>query len=177
MWPIQRFARAALSVSLLSGLPSLLGMLPLLAERSSVIAGDDVLQMLKPVTDDMLKRPDPQDWLMRRGDYRAWGYSALDQITAQNVSRLKLAWAWNMEPGYQEEAPLAHDGIVFLANPKNVVQRRGRAEIRPPRPRRRRAARFRVRRSGARPPGTPHVRLCRTDLSHGFVQAWRSKLP
>ena len=27
-----------------------------------------------------------------------------------------------MEPGYQEEAPLAHDGVVFLANPKNVVQ-------------------------------------------------------
>ena len=27
-----------------------------------------------------------------------------------------------MEPGYQEEAPLAHDGVLFLANPKNVVQ-------------------------------------------------------
>ena len=27
-----------------------------------------------------------------------------------------------MELGYQEEAPLAHDGVLFLANPKNVVQ-------------------------------------------------------
>ena len=35
---------------------------------------------------------------------------------------MKLVWAWNMEPGYQEEAPLAHDGVLFLANPKNVVQ-------------------------------------------------------
>src|SRR5262245_66436970 len=27
-----------------------------------------------------------------------------------------------MEPGYQEEAPLVHDGVIFLANPQNVVQ-------------------------------------------------------
>src|SRR6266516_2980372 len=65
---------------------------------------------------------DRGDWLMRRGDYRAWGYSALDQIRAGNVGALKLVWAWNMEPGYQEEAPLVHDGVIFLANPQNVVQ-------------------------------------------------------
>jgi alcohol dehydrogenase (cytochrome c) len=59
---------------------------------------------------------------MRRGNFAAWGFSALDQINAQNVGRLRLAWAWNMEPGYQEEAPLAHDGVLFLAHPKNVVQ-------------------------------------------------------
>jgi alcohol dehydrogenase (cytochrome c) len=27
-----------------------------------------------------------------------------------------------MEPGYQEEAPLAHDGVVFLGHPHSVVQ-------------------------------------------------------
>src|SRR5262245_38751613 len=75
----------------------------------------------RPVTDDVLQKPDPGDWLMRRGDYRAWGYSALDQIRAGNVGALTLAWAWNMEPGYQEEAPLVHDGVIFLANPQNVV--------------------------------------------------------
>src|SRR5262245_30343300 len=81
-----------------------------------------VLDQLTPVTNEMLQNPSPQDWLMRRGNYRAWGYSALDQIRAGNVGTLKLAWAWNMEPGYQEEAPLVHDGIIFLANPQNVVQ-------------------------------------------------------
>jgi alcohol dehydrogenase (cytochrome c) len=114
--------RAALSASLLSTLPLVLGVSALLAECSLAIAGENVLKGFRPVTDDMLQKPDPGDWLMRRGDYRAWGYSALDQIRVGNVGALKLAWAWNMEPGYQEEAPLVHDGVIFLANPQNVVQ-------------------------------------------------------
>ena len=96
--------------------------LALLANAASAAAGEDLLKALTPVTNELLAKTAPQDWLMRRGNYRAWGYSALDQINAQNVGRLRLAWAWNMEPGYQEEAPLAHDGVVFLANPKNVVE-------------------------------------------------------
>jgi alcohol dehydrogenase (cytochrome c) len=46
----------------------------------------------------------------------------LAQINTGNVGGLRLSWAWNMEPGYQEEAPLAHDGVLFLAQPRNVVQ-------------------------------------------------------
>ncbi len=122
MRPIRPIARAASSAALRAVLLFTLGAMALLAERAAAVAGEDVLQALKPVTDEMLAKPAPEDWLTRRGNYRAWGYSALDQITSQNVGHLKLAWAWNMEPGYQEEAPLAHDGIVFLANPKNVVQ-------------------------------------------------------
>jgi alcohol dehydrogenase (cytochrome c) len=96
--------------------------LALLAGQSRAFAGDDLLHALKPVTDATLAKPAADDWLMRRGNFAAWGFSALDQINAQNVGRLRLAWAWNTEPGYQEEAPLAHDGVLFLANPKNVVQ-------------------------------------------------------
>jgi alcohol dehydrogenase (cytochrome c) len=92
------------------------------AVPSRALAGDDLLHALKPVTDGTLAKPAADDWLMRRGNFGAWGFSALDQINAQNVGRLRLAWAWNMELGYQEEAPLAHDGVLFLANPKNVVQ-------------------------------------------------------
>jgi alcohol dehydrogenase (cytochrome c) len=98
------------------------GTLALLAGSSHAFAADDLLPALKPVTDATLAKPAADDWLMRRGNFAAWGYSTLDQVNAQNVGRLKLAWAWNMEPGYQEEAPLAHDGVVLLANPKNVVQ-------------------------------------------------------
>ena len=98
------------------------GALVLFAGQECGAAGDDILQALKPVTDAMLGNPAADDWLMRRGNFAGWGYSALDQINAQNVGRLRLAWAWNMEPGYQEEAPLAHDGVLFLASPKNVVQ-------------------------------------------------------
>ena len=114
--------RAASGVAVRSVLLVAFGATAFLVPNASAIAGDDVLQALKPITDAMLGKPAPEDWLMRRGDYRASGYSALDQINAENVGRLKLAWAWNMEPGYQEEAPLAHDGVLFLANPKNVVQ-------------------------------------------------------
>jgi hypothetical protein len=82
MWPVRSFVRAVLSASLLSTLPLTLGVL---GERSIAIAGGNVLQELTSVTDEMLKQPDPGDWLMRRGDYRAWGYSALDQIQASLV--------------------------------------------------------------------------------------------
>ena len=117
MSAIAASSRALFSAALLSTLLLTFG-----AVHTTASAGESVLQTLKPLTDDMLANPAPADWLMRRGNYRAWGYSALDQIRSDNVDRLRLAWAWNMEPGYQEEAPLAHDGIVYLANPKNVVQ-------------------------------------------------------
>ena len=100
----------------------MLGMLLMLAKGSATIAGENVLQGLTPITNEVLKAPAPKDWLMRRGNYSCWGYSALDQIDTGNVSHLKLAWAWNMSPGYQEEAPLVHDGVLFLGNPHNVVQ-------------------------------------------------------
>ena len=85
-------------------------------------AGDDLLHALSPVTDAMLAKPAAADWLLRRGNFAGWGFSTLDEINTGNVGRLGLAWAWDMEPGYQEEAPLAHDGVLFLANPQNVVQ-------------------------------------------------------
>ena len=91
MRPTTSLVRAALGASLLSTLPPVLGVSAMLAECPVAIAGDNVLKGLRPVTDDMLQRPDAGDWLMRRGDYRAWGYSTLDQIRAGNVGALKLA--------------------------------------------------------------------------------------
>ena len=38
-----------------------------------------------PVTDEMLRHPDPNDWLMIRGNYPAWSHSPLTQITKDNV--------------------------------------------------------------------------------------------
>jgi alcohol dehydrogenase (cytochrome c) len=85
-------------------------------------AADDLLHTLSSVTDAMLAKPPAADWLMRRGNFASWGFSTLDQINTGNVGGLRLAWAWNMELGYQEEAPLAHEGVLFLAQPRNVVQ-------------------------------------------------------
>jgi alcohol dehydrogenase (cytochrome c) len=77
-----------------------------------------------PVTDEMLRRPDPNDWLMIRGNYQAWNHSALTQVTRENVHDLRLAWVWSMHDGVgaNEPSPLVHNGIIYLPNVDNVVQ-------------------------------------------------------
>ena len=75
-----------------------------------------------PVTDAMLRDPDPDDWLIHRRTYDGWGHSPLDQITRENVGALQLAWVWAMGDGRNQPTPLVHDGVLYLANPGNVVQ-------------------------------------------------------
>ena len=76
-----------------------------------------------PVTEAMLRNPDPADWLMLRRDYHASDYSPLNQITADNVKDLRLQWSWAMnEGGANQPAPLVHNGIIFLNNPGNILQ-------------------------------------------------------
>jgi alcohol dehydrogenase (cytochrome c) len=81
------------------------------------------LEALTPVTDAMLREPAPGDWLMWRRTYDGWGHSPLDQINRENVSNLKVAWAWGMDSsGYTEFTPLVHDGILFLWNFGEKIQ-------------------------------------------------------
>jgi alcohol dehydrogenase (cytochrome c) len=76
-----------------------------------------------PVTDAMLRDPDPGDWLMVRRNYQAWSYSPLTQINASNVGRLQLVWSWAMtEIGTNEPTPIVRNGILYLANTGNIVQ-------------------------------------------------------
>jgi alcohol dehydrogenase (cytochrome c) len=75
------------------------------------------------VTDENLRHPSPADWLMARGNYQAWSYSPLDQITPGNVARLQLVWAWAMnDGGANEPTPVVHDGIIYLTNTSNTLQ-------------------------------------------------------
>ena len=79
---------------------------------------------LTPVTDEMLRSPDPRDWLMVRGDYAASSYTALGRITRDNVGNLRLAWVWQMnEGGVQAPSPIVHDGTMFLANTAALFRR------------------------------------------------------
>ena len=83
------------------------------------------IQNYVPVTDAMLLRPDPADWLMVRGNYQAHSHSRLNQITKDNVSRLQLAWVWSMYdggPNANEPTPLVHGGVLYLMNPDNRLQ-------------------------------------------------------
>jgi alcohol dehydrogenase (cytochrome c) len=68
-----------------------------------------------PVTDAMLEKPDPADWLMWRRTLDGWGYSPLNQINRENVAQLKQVWTKPMTTGGSNEStPLVHDGVMYL---------------------------------------------------------------
>lgn len=91
------------------------------APRGLTVSG--TVKTFRPVTDDMLRHPPADDWLMLRGNYQAWSHSALAQITRDNVKQLRLAWVWAMnEGGSNQTSPVVHDGVMYLANTMNVVQ-------------------------------------------------------
>ena len=74
------------------------------------------------VTDQTIRAPKPEDWLIHRGNYQAWGYSPLDQINKTNVKNLQLVWARAMEPGINQATPLIYNGVMYLGNPGDVIQ-------------------------------------------------------
>ncbi len=76
------------------------------------------------VTDEMLLKPDPSDWLIVRGSYQGWNHSALTQVNRENVKDLRLVWEWNMNDsaGASEPTPLVHSGIIYLTNSDNILQ-------------------------------------------------------
>ena len=76
----------------------------------------------QPVTQAMLNEPDPEDWIMWRGGYRNWGYSALDEIDQENVRELALAWSFSLSPGGlgsggMQVEPTVYDGVMYLRHP------------------------------------------------------------
>jgi alcohol dehydrogenase (cytochrome c) len=77
-----------------------------------------------PVTDEMLLKPDPADWMIVRGNYQGWNHSALAQINRENVKDLRLVWSWNMNDSAQanEPTPLVHNGIIYLMNTDSILQ-------------------------------------------------------
>jgi alcohol dehydrogenase (cytochrome c) len=78
-----------------------------------------------PLTDAMLRNPAPGDWPMIRRDYAATDYSPLDEITRENVRNLELVYMIPMgEGGTNQAAPIAYNGIIYLAYPGNdgVIQ-------------------------------------------------------
>lgn len=112
------------SISIAAALPSA----PPTATRSSnpetptgvTIAG--TVENFTPLTDEMMANPSPNDWLMWRGNYQAWSFSALDQINTENVGDLQLEWVWNMHEGASEPAPIVYDGTMYLINTSNIIQ-------------------------------------------------------
>ena len=79
-------------------------------------------QSYRPVTDERLTNPEPENWLSYRGTYSGWGYSPLDQIDASNVQDLVPAWAFSTNTtGGHESPPIVNDGVMFITTPGNQL--------------------------------------------------------
>jgi alcohol dehydrogenase (cytochrome c) len=70
-------------------------------------------------------RSEPGNWLTYSGDYKAQGYSALDQIDAKSVRHLRVAWVYQTgQTGTArklETAPLVFDGIMYITEAPSDV--------------------------------------------------------
>ncbi|MEX0906530.1 MAG: c-type cytochrome [Balneolaceae bacterium] len=65
------------------------------------------------------------DWATYRGDKSATHYSALNQVTSENVDQLELAWTYEAKslsgPGMQSN-PIVIDGLMYFAdNDLNLI--------------------------------------------------------
>lgn len=89
---------------------------------SAIVPAFAQVPSFEAVTDAMLDNPPPESWLNWRRTRDGWGYSPLDQITRDNVDDLRLEWSWAMEAGSQQTTPIVHEGVMYLANPGNLIQ-------------------------------------------------------
>ena len=95
---------------------------PLLrAQQDETITREEVRPFV-PVTDEMLRNPDPGDWLMTHRTYDFQTYSPLDEIDRDNVHTLQVAWMRAMDEGPQQTQPLVYDGVMYLANNDDHIQ-------------------------------------------------------
>ena len=59
---------------------------------------------------------------MWRRTLDGWGYSPLNQVTRDNVGDLRMVWTRALNRGSQQGTPLAYDGVLYMPNPRDVIQ-------------------------------------------------------
>jgi alcohol dehydrogenase (cytochrome c) len=65
---------------------------------------------------------EPGNWLTYSRDYTGQRYSPLEQITAANVGKLRIAWMHQTgDLDAMETSPIVVDGTLFITEPPNVV--------------------------------------------------------
>src|SRR5262245_54609141 len=75
-----------------------------------------------PVTDEMLRSPSPNDWLMFSRTYDANRFSPLSQVNKQNVAQLKQMWMRDMGTGgSQESIPIVYRGVMYAFQPPATI--------------------------------------------------------
>lgn len=82
--------------------------------------------LAQPVTYEAIRAADqnPNNWLTYSGSYDSHRFSASTQVTAANVSRLRLLWArqYSIPDPSIETSPLVVDGFMFVTLPPNRVE-------------------------------------------------------
>ena len=80
-------------------------------------------QQSEGVSEVALRASAPAEWLTTGRDYAETHYSPLDQIDADNVEQLGLAWSWIIpKSGARIEAtPVVSDGVMYATGPKSFV--------------------------------------------------------
>ena len=111
-WPSFRFRLACIASGVLAAALAVVAAPPALAQEDRT----------RPVTDAELENPSPDDWLMWRRTLDGWGYSPLDQINRENVGDLRMVWSRGLRPGRQQGTPLVRDGVMFMPNPRDIIQ-------------------------------------------------------
>jgi alcohol dehydrogenase (cytochrome c) len=79
------------------------------------------IENFTPVTDEMLRHPSPNDWLMYSRTYDAFRDSPLAQIDTKNVQDLRMVWVRGLEDGVTETIPIVHNGVMYVIAPGGYV--------------------------------------------------------
>ncbi|HEY6616877.1 MAG TPA: PQQ-binding-like beta-propeller repeat protein, partial [Vicinamibacterales bacterium] len=94
----------------------------LIASAGLTVVAQSQEKPFVPVTDEMLWKPDPANWLMWRRTLDSWGYSPLNEVNRNNVSRLKMVWTRGIGTGRTQEAtPLVYNGMMYIPNPGDII--------------------------------------------------------
>lgn len=72
------------------------------------------LAALTTVTDQMLAKPDPAEWLSARRTRDGLAFSPLRSIDRKTVSRLSVEWSLALPNGTNGITPIVHDGVMFI---------------------------------------------------------------
>src|SRR5258708_7574719 len=91
------------------------------AQAFSLCSAIAQVKNYRPVTQQMLESPGPNDWLMFSRTYDAQRYSPLKEINKQNVAQLRMAWTRGFGPGATESIPLIHDGVMYIMAPGGII--------------------------------------------------------
>ena len=83
-----------------------LGSLPLCPPVAAQVAD------YKPVTKEILAKPDPADWLMINRTYDEQRFSPLKDIDRGNVGQLRMEWVRGLPAGTNETTPIVWRGTM-----------------------------------------------------------------